>query len=118
MAWGDGHSSWVSGVASDSHWSISNSDGNGELVLYRFGSVNQGTNYRDRPGVIFGSDDQTVVPPTKFAQFAPAGEILDFMFAPAGEMLDSSSSEAAKLLHSFISSKSNPRLYVFNLKSN
>ncbi|KAM7267213.1 hypothetical protein ACFE04_009379 [Oxalis oulophora] len=59
---------------------------------------------------------QTVVPPTKFAQFAPAGEILDFMFAPAGEMLDSNSSEAAKLLHSFISSKSNPRLYVFNLK--
>ncbi|KAM7261939.1 hypothetical protein ACFE04_021016 [Oxalis oulophora] len=30
---------WVSGVASDSHWFVSNSDGNGELVLYRFGSV-------------------------------------------------------------------------------
>ncbi|KAM7257659.1 hypothetical protein ACFE04_013400 [Oxalis oulophora] len=61
---------------------------------------------------------QTVLPPTKFAQFAPAGEMLDFMFAPAGQMLDSSSSEAAKLLHSFISSASNPRLYIFNLKSN
>ncbi|KAM7276609.1 hypothetical protein ACFE04_018475 [Oxalis oulophora] len=61
---------------------------------------------------------QTVLPPTKFSQFAPAGEMLDFMFAPAGQMLDSSSSEAAKLLHSFISSASNPRLYIFNLKSN
>ncbi|KAM7256382.1 hypothetical protein ACFE04_012123 [Oxalis oulophora] len=39
VACGDGHNSSVSGVASDSHWSVSNSDGNGELVLYWFGSV-------------------------------------------------------------------------------
>ncbi|KAM7272353.1 hypothetical protein ACFE04_027016 [Oxalis oulophora] len=52
---------YVSGVASDSHWSVSNSDGNGELVLYWFGSVSQGKNYRDRPGVIFGSDDEAIL---------------------------------------------------------
>ncbi|KAM7268671.1 hypothetical protein ACFE04_010837 [Oxalis oulophora] len=52
---------YVSGVASDSHWSVSNSDGNGKLVLYRFGSVSQGTNYRDHPGVIFGSDDEAIL---------------------------------------------------------
>ncbi|KAM7263298.1 hypothetical protein ACFE04_000981 [Oxalis oulophora] len=33
----------VSGVAFDSHWSVPNSDGNGESVVYRFGSVGQDT---------------------------------------------------------------------------
>ncbi|XVE61724.1 hypothetical protein DITRI_Ditri06bG0062700 [Diplodiscus trichospermus] len=41
VAWGEGHNSWVSGVAFDSHWSSPNSDGTGETVMYRFGSVGQ-----------------------------------------------------------------------------
>ncbi|KAM7262105.1 hypothetical protein ACFE04_021182 [Oxalis oulophora] len=39
VAWGDRHNSSVSGVTSDSHWSVSNSDGNEELVLYWFVDV-------------------------------------------------------------------------------
>ncbi|KAL2514376.1 Transducin/WD40 repeat-like superfamily protein [Forsythia ovata] len=34
---------WVSGVAFDSYWSAPNSDGSGENVVYRFGSVGQDT---------------------------------------------------------------------------
>ena len=66
VAWGEGHNSWVnflyslrvrpltlgissichhacqvSGVAFDSYWSVPNSDGTGENVMYRFGSVGQ-----------------------------------------------------------------------------
>ncbi|KAI3706650.1 hypothetical protein L6452_24534 [Arctium lappa] len=43
VAWGEGHSSWVSGVAFDSYWSTPNTDGTGENVVYRFGSVGQDT---------------------------------------------------------------------------
>ncbi|XP_031128049.1 WD repeat-containing protein 20-like isoform X1 [Ipomoea triloba] len=43
VAWGEGHNSWVSGVAFDSYWSAPNSDGSGENVVYRFGSVGQDT---------------------------------------------------------------------------
>ncbi|KAG6744099.1 hypothetical protein POTOM_052808 [Populus tomentosa] len=43
VAWGEGHNSWVSGVAFDSYWSSPNSDGTGENVVYRFGSVGQDT---------------------------------------------------------------------------
>ncbi|XP_076916630.1 uncharacterized protein LOC143576425 [Bidens hawaiensis] len=43
VAWGEGHSSWVSGVAFDSYWSAPNTDGTGENVVYRFGSVGQDT---------------------------------------------------------------------------
>jgi len=42
VAWGEGHNSWVSGVAFDSYWSPPSSDGSGENV-YRFGSVGQDT---------------------------------------------------------------------------
>uniref|UniRef100_A0A7N0U586 Uncharacterized protein n=1 Tax=Kalanchoe fedtschenkoi TaxID=63787 RepID=A0A7N0U586_KALFE len=41
VAWGEGHNSWVSGVAFDSYWTSPNSEGTGETVLYRFGSVGQ-----------------------------------------------------------------------------
>ncbi|KAK8546321.1 hypothetical protein V6N13_067541 [Hibiscus sabdariffa] len=43
VAWGEGHNSWVSGVAFDSYWSSPNPDGTGETVRYRFGSVGQDT---------------------------------------------------------------------------
>ncbi|PPD82782.1 hypothetical protein GOBAR_DD20283 [Gossypium barbadense] len=43
VAWGEGHNSWVSGVAFDSYWSSPNSDGTAETVMYRFGSVGQDT---------------------------------------------------------------------------
>ncbi|XP_058216038.1 catabolite repression protein creC-like [Rhododendron vialii] len=43
VAWGEGHNSWVSGVAFDSFWSPPNSDGSEENVMYRFGSVGQDT---------------------------------------------------------------------------
>ncbi|KAL4297278.1 hypothetical protein GQ457_12G010140 [Hibiscus cannabinus] len=43
VAWGEGHNSWVSGVAFDSYWSSPNTDGTGETVMYRFGSVGQDT---------------------------------------------------------------------------
>lgn len=43
VAWGEGHNSWVSGVAFDSYWSSPTSDGSGENVMYRFGSVGQDT---------------------------------------------------------------------------
>ncbi|GLT62495.1 hypothetical protein SLA2020_351320 [Shorea laevis] len=43
VAWGEGHNSWVSGVAFDSYWSSPTSDGTEENVLYRFGSVGQDT---------------------------------------------------------------------------
>ncbi|XP_020111897.1 WD repeat-containing protein 20 homolog isoform X1 [Ananas comosus] len=43
VAWGEGHNSWVSGVAFDSYWSAPNSDESGESVMYRFGSVGQDT---------------------------------------------------------------------------
>ncbi|KAM7272866.1 hypothetical protein ACFE04_027530 [Oxalis oulophora] len=33
VAWGEGHNSWVSGVAFDSHCSVPNSDDNGESVV-------------------------------------------------------------------------------------
>ncbi|KAJ8421552.1 hypothetical protein Cgig2_001660 [Carnegiea gigantea] len=41
VAWGEGHNSWVSGVAFDPYWSPPNSDDSGENVVYRFGSVGQ-----------------------------------------------------------------------------
>lgn len=43
VAWGEGHNSWVSGVAFDPYWSPPNSDGTGENAVYRFGSVGQDT---------------------------------------------------------------------------
>ncbi|PKU80389.1 WD repeat-containing protein 20-like [Dendrobium catenatum] len=47
VACGEGHNSWVSGVAFDSYWSAPNSDGNSdgtaENAMYRFGSVGQDT---------------------------------------------------------------------------
>ncbi|KAL3327798.1 hypothetical protein AABB24_035456 [Solanum stoloniferum] len=43
VAWGEGHNSWVSGVAFDSYWSAPNSDATDENVVYRFGSVGQDT---------------------------------------------------------------------------
>ncbi|XP_057955327.1 uncharacterized protein LOC131149169 [Malania oleifera] len=43
VAWGEGHNSWVSGVSFDSYWSSPTSDGTGENVVYRFGSVGQDT---------------------------------------------------------------------------
>ncbi|GER28700.1 transducin/WD40 repeat-like superfamily protein [Striga asiatica] len=43
VAWGEGHNSWVSGVAFDSYWVSPNSDGIAENVVYRFGSVGQDT---------------------------------------------------------------------------
>ncbi|KAG5055544.1 hypothetical protein JHK85_008054 [Glycine max] len=43
VAWGEGHNSWVSGVAFDSYWTSPNSNDNGETVTYRFGSVGQDT---------------------------------------------------------------------------
>ncbi|KAI7992812.1 WD repeat-containing protein 20 [Camellia lanceoleosa] len=43
VAWGEGHNSWVSGVAFDSYWSLPNSEDTGENVMYRFGSVGQDT---------------------------------------------------------------------------
>jgi len=43
VAWGEGHNSWVSGVAFDSYWTPPSSDGTGENVMYRFGSVGQDT---------------------------------------------------------------------------
>ncbi|XP_041998486.1 dystrophia myotonica WD repeat-containing protein-like isoform X1 [Salvia splendens] len=43
VAWGEGHNSWVSGVAFDSYWLAPNSDGVGENIVYRFGSVGQDT---------------------------------------------------------------------------
>lgn len=43
VAWGEGHNSWVSGVAFDSYWSSPNSNDNGETITYRFGSVGQDT---------------------------------------------------------------------------
>ncbi|KAJ6815283.1 putative catabolite repression protein creC [Iris pallida] len=41
VAWGEGHNSWVSGVAFDSYWSAPNSEVTGENVMYHFGSVGQ-----------------------------------------------------------------------------
>ncbi|KAL4190678.1 hypothetical protein AMTRI_Chr07g25930 [Amborella trichopoda] len=43
VAWGEGHNSWVSGVAFDPFWSPPSSDNTGEGVMYRFGSVGQDT---------------------------------------------------------------------------
>ncbi|XP_057549380.1 uncharacterized protein LOC130827626 [Amaranthus tricolor] len=43
VAWGEGHNSWVSGVAFDPFWTPPNSDESGENVVYRFGSVGQDT---------------------------------------------------------------------------
>lgn len=43
VAWGEGHNSWVSGVAFDSHWPAPDSDETGENVVYRFASVGQDT---------------------------------------------------------------------------
>uniref|UniRef100_A0A803N318 Uncharacterized protein n=1 Tax=Chenopodium quinoa TaxID=63459 RepID=A0A803N318_CHEQI len=43
IAWGEGHNSWVSGVAFDPYWSPPSSDRTGENVMYRFGSVGQDT---------------------------------------------------------------------------
>ncbi|KAI7983974.1 putative catabolite repression protein creC [Camellia lanceoleosa] len=43
VAWGEGHNSWVSGVAFDSYWSPPTSEDIGENVMYRFGSVGQDT---------------------------------------------------------------------------
>lgn len=41
VAWGEGHNSWVSGVAFDSYWVAPNPDTVGENIVYRFGSVGQ-----------------------------------------------------------------------------
>ncbi|KAJ9558965.1 hypothetical protein OSB04_013579, partial [Centaurea solstitialis] len=41
VAWGEGHNSWVSGVAFDSYWSPPTSEGESENAVYRFGSVGQ-----------------------------------------------------------------------------
>ncbi|KAM7496712.1 hypothetical protein LguiA_021126 [Lonicera macranthoides] len=43
VAWGEGHNSWVSGVAFDSYWSPPTSEDTAENVVYRFGSVGQDT---------------------------------------------------------------------------
>ncbi|KAL2933181.1 putative catabolite repression protein creC [Bienertia sinuspersici] len=43
VAWGEGHTSWVSGVAFDPYWAPPNSDDSGENSVYRFGSVGQDT---------------------------------------------------------------------------
>ncbi|KAK3022481.1 hypothetical protein RJ639_045810 [Escallonia herrerae] len=43
VAWGEGHNSWVSGVAFDSYWSQPTSEDIPENVVYRFGSVGQDT---------------------------------------------------------------------------
>lgn len=44
VAWGEGHNSWVSGVAFDSYWSPPTSeDSAAENTVYRFGSVGQDT---------------------------------------------------------------------------
>ncbi|CAB4313095.1 unnamed protein product [Prunus armeniaca] len=43
VAWGEGHNSWVSGVAFDSYWSPPSSDDTEENIVYRFGSVGQDT---------------------------------------------------------------------------
>uniref|UniRef100_A0A5B7AQK9 Uncharacterized protein n=1 Tax=Davidia involucrata TaxID=16924 RepID=A0A5B7AQK9_DAVIN len=43
VAWGEGHNSWVSGVAFDPYWSPPSSEDVGENVVYRFGSVGQDT---------------------------------------------------------------------------
>ncbi|KAG5566751.1 hypothetical protein RHGRI_002328 [Rhododendron griersonianum] len=43
VAWGEGHNSWVSGVAFDSYWSPPTSANPGENCMYRFGSVGQDT---------------------------------------------------------------------------
>ncbi|CAK9164814.1 unnamed protein product [Ilex paraguariensis] len=43
VAWGEGHNSWVSGVAFDSYWSAPTSESTGENIVYRFGSVGQDT---------------------------------------------------------------------------
>ncbi|XP_058201159.1 uncharacterized protein LOC131315905 [Rhododendron vialii] len=43
VAWGEGHNSWVSGVAFDSYWSPPTSANTGENCMYRFGSVGQDT---------------------------------------------------------------------------
>ncbi|XP_052172534.1 uncharacterized protein LOC127788387 isoform X2 [Diospyros lotus] len=41
VAWGEGHNSWVSGVAFDSFWSSPNSDDSSQNIVFRFGSVGQ-----------------------------------------------------------------------------
>ncbi|XP_051130383.1 probable catabolite repression protein creC [Andrographis paniculata] len=41
VAWGEGHNSWVSRVAFDSHWVAPSSDSISENIVYRFGSVGQ-----------------------------------------------------------------------------
>ncbi|KAH9545819.1 hypothetical protein CY35_12G067200 [Sphagnum magellanicum] len=44
VAWGEGHNSWVSGVAFDHYWEAPSVDtGAGEITTYRFGSVGQDT---------------------------------------------------------------------------
>nr|GEY48775.1 dystrophia myotonica WD repeat-containing protein [Tanacetum cinerariifolium] len=43
VAWGEGHNSWVSGVAFDSYWSPPSSEDESENAVYRFGSVGQDT---------------------------------------------------------------------------
>nr|XP_043609336.1 probable catabolite repression protein creC [Erigeron canadensis] len=43
VAWGEGHNSWVSGVAFDSYWSPPTSEDESENTVYRFGSVGQDT---------------------------------------------------------------------------
>ncbi|KAG0503944.1 hypothetical protein HPP92_004016 [Vanilla planifolia] len=43
VAWGEGHNSWVSGVAFDSYWLAPNPDGTEQIAIYRFGSVGQDT---------------------------------------------------------------------------
>ncbi|XP_058087722.1 probable catabolite repression protein creC isoform X3 [Magnolia sinica] len=59
VAWGEGHNSWVSGVAFDSYWSSPASDGSGENIVYRFGSVGQDTRLLLWDLVV----DEIVVPP-------------------------------------------------------
>ncbi|KAL8204715.1 hypothetical protein R6Q57_010338 [Mikania cordata] len=43
VAWGEGHNSWVSGVAFDPYWSTPTSEDESDNTVYRFGSVGQDT---------------------------------------------------------------------------
>ncbi|KAK9058578.1 hypothetical protein SSX86_023420 [Deinandra increscens subsp. villosa] len=43
VAWGEGHNSWVSGVAFDPYWSPPPLEDESENAVYRFGSVGQDT---------------------------------------------------------------------------
>ncbi|THU45759.1 hypothetical protein C4D60_Mb02t21370 [Musa balbisiana] len=96
VAWGEGHNSWVSGVAFDSYWSAPNSEGAGDNVMYRFGSVGQVTlfyrNQLDKlmrnplSGLIFTRESIVTI--------SREGHIKIWMRPEHGESNQSSSSEA------------------------